>query len=105
MIQLYASIAADVELSAQVEEGVKAEGKVSDDQVRIEAQPVEGAGITARLLPAVLLVSCLAPTIAIDAQMLPPEWTDGTPANLITADGYFIETADGYLLCVHEEIQ
>lgn len=105
MIQLYANIAADVELSAQIDEGVKTEGKIIDDQVSIKAQPAEGAGLTAKLLPAVLLVACLTPVISLDAQMLPPEWTDGTPANLITADGYFIETADGYLLCVQEEQQ
>ena len=59
-------------------------------------------GLTAKLLPAALLVACLTPTIALEARMLPPEWTDGTPANFITADGYYIRTADGYLLCVQE---
>lgn len=104
MIQLSAKIDQGVQLSAQVDDNVtQVEGKFLENDVQIEAQVKEGVGLGAKLLPAVLLCACLAPTVELDAQMLPPDWTDGTPANFITADGYFIVTADGYLFCVTPE--
>ena len=98
MIQLHAKIVPPAQMSAQVDEAVNMEGAV----LELQAEVKPGAGLTAKLLPAALLVACLTPTIALEARMLPPEWTDGTPANFITADGYYIRTADGYLLCVQE---
>lgn len=102
MIQLHAAIEPAVELSAQVQETVGTEGRILESQTQITAQVTQKSGFTASLLPAVLLCACLAPTTSLDAQLLPPEWTDGAPANLITADGYFIRTDDGYLLCVQD---
>lgn len=102
MIQLHVKIVPPAQISAQVDEAVNMEGAVLESQTELQAEVKPGAGITAKLLPAALLVACLTPTIALEARMLPPEWTDGTPANFITADGYYIRTADGYLLCVQE---
>ena len=102
MIQLHAKIAPPAQMSAQVDEAVNMEGAVLESQTELQAEVKSGAGFTAKLLPAALLVAGLPPTIALEARMLPPEWTDGTPANFITADGYYIQTADGYLLCVQE---
>ena len=103
MIQLSAKIDEGVQLSAQVDENdVKVEGQLLENDVQIQAEVKAGASLGAKLLPAVLLCACLAPTVELDAQLLPPAWTDGTPANFITADGYYIQTADGYLLCVQD---
>lgn len=103
MIQLHAKITPPVQIHAQVDEVISMEGSILEDQAQLHAEVKPGMGVTAKLLPVVLLVACLSPTISIEAQMLPPEWTDGIPANLITADGYFIKTADGYLLCVQDQ--
>lgn len=102
MIELHATIDSGLQLSAQVEDAVTIDGSFRDEQTQLEAKVKEGASLTARLLPAVILCACLSPAASLEARFLPPEWMDGTPANLITADGYFIRTADGYLLSVQD---
>lgn len=103
MIQLHAKINTGTQLSAQVEEAaITLEGGLTDNQVQVDAKVKEGTGIAAKLLPAVLLCACLSPSVSLEARLLPPEWMDGVPANFITADGYYIRTADGYLLCVQD---
>lgn len=92
-----------IQIHTQMDEGVTIGATLISNQVRMEAELKTVSGISAELLPGMALCAALIPSLTLDAHVYLDKWTKGILSNFITADGYHIATADGYLLWVKDE--
>lgn len=92
-----------IQIHAQLDGGISMSTALIGSQVRMKAQAQPVTGIDSGLFPRISLSAALAPSIPLSAVIYLDGWADEITSNLITADGYHIETADGYLLCVKDK--
>lgn len=86
-----------------MDEGATIGATLITNQVRMGAEIKPETRICAGLLPATSISASLAPVLTLAVHVYLDKWTKDIYSNLITADGYHIMTADGYLLCVKDE--